>query len=39
VLFDTAGGTRAETTSKDIFEFIEAAAKKTESVLVHSVRG
>jgi len=38
VLFDTSGG-RGENTTKEIFDFIEAAAKKTESVLVHSVRG
>jgi hypothetical protein len=31
-----AGG---ETVTKDIFDFIEQANKKTESVLVHSVRG
>lgn len=28
-----------ETVTKDIFEFVESAMKKTESVLVHSVRG
>lgn len=34
VLFDSA-----DKTTKNIFDFIEVAAKKSESVLVHSVRG
>jgi protein-tyrosine phosphatase len=34
VLFD-----QKDQTTKDIFDFIELAVKKTESVLVHSVRG
>lgn len=34
VLFD-----HSDKTTKSIFEFIESAAKKSESVLVHSVRG
>lgn len=37
-LFDHKQG-GAENTTKEIFEFIESAMKKTESVLVHSVRG
>jgi protein-tyrosine phosphatase len=32
-------GKQPETLTHQIFEFIEAAMKKTESVLVHSVRG
>ena len=34
VLFD-----QGDKTTKNIYDFIEVAAKKSESVLVHSVRG
>jgi hypothetical protein len=34
VLFD-----QKDNSSKEIFDFIEDAAKKAESVLIHSVRG
>lgn len=34
VLFD-----QRDQTTKEIFDFIEDAVKKTESILVHSVRG
>lgn len=30
---------KEDKTTKNIFDFIESAAKKSESVLVHSVRG
>ena len=39
VLFDVPNGKQPETLTHQIFEFIETAMKKTESVLVHSVRG
>ena len=40
VLFDVPNAKgQPETLTNQIFEFIEAAMKKTESVLVHSVRG
>ena len=34
MLFDSS-----DKTTKNIFDFIEVAAKKSESILVHSVRG
>jgi NAD dependent epimerase/dehydratase family enzyme len=34
VLFDSQ-----DKTTRQIFEFVESAAKKSESILVHSVRG